>query len=251
MGNNHLYINGCSFTKGHELPEEESWPFLLQKELDLSQEYENKSQNANSLGTIVKKSMIDLRNCSENTLAVIGLTWPTRYSLLIDDFFLNLGPASYLDNVNPTLHNIIPLYVTHTIEEHLKLVDNNKDKIQVIQHYQDFLTNLCKHDENFVRNQFFEHYILLKSLESYLKSRNIDYIFVEFQNSLKLNDKLTEVQPIFEFDNQKIVCLNPDKNKMLLAHPTNEQCVEIKDEIMKKIKKLYPKYLKSNQLNLF
>ena len=28
-----LYVNGCSFTAGHVLKEEESWPYLLAKKL--------------------------------------------------------------------------------------------------------------------------------------------------------------------------------------------------------------------------
>jgi hypothetical protein len=251
MGNNHLYINGCSFTKGHNLPEEQSWPFLLQKELSLSQKYENKSWNANSLGTIVKKSMFDLRNCPKNTLAVIGLTWPTRYSLLIDNFFLNGGPALYIDKANPQLNRIVPLYDVINKQEYLKLIDNNKDKLQVIKKYSDFLNSLCKYDDNFIENQYFENFIKLKSFESYLKSQNIDYIFIEFQNSLKLEDKLTEIDKFFEFDSKKIMTIYFDKKEMIEAHPSQQQCIVIKDQIIKKIEKLYPKYIKSKQLNLF
>ena len=251
MGNKHLYINGCSFTKGHNLTEEQSWPFLLQKELSISQKYENKSWNSNSLGTIVKKSMLDLRNCPKNTLAVIGLTWPTRYSLLIDNFFLNSGPALYIDRVKPILNRVVPLYDIDTREEYFKLIDKNQDKLQVIKKYSDFLNSLCKYDDNFVRNQYFEHFLKLKSLESYLKIKNIDYIFVEFSNSMKLKDIKSDIQPIFKYDNEKIICLDVENKKMIDGHPNQQQCIDIKDQIIKKIKKLYPKYIKSNQLNLF
>ena len=251
MGNNHLYINGCSFTKGHELPEEESWPFLLQKELDLSQEYENKSQNANSLGTIVKKSMIDLRNCSEKTLAVIGLTWSTRYSLIVDDFFTNLGPANYSDKNNFKLSRFISVFNDDIDGEDGDLIEKRSDKNDVIQKYCDFLFELCKHDKNFIENQFYEHSFMLKNLENYLTLNNIDYILVEFNNSLGFTEEKYKSLNLFDNNTKKILNLSIDEKRYKGSHPTKEQCIEIKEEIMKKIKKLYPKYLKSNQLNLF
>lgn len=250
MGNNHLYINGCSFTKGHQLSEEESWPFLVQKELNLSQKYENKSQNANSLGTIVYKSMFDLKNNSENTLVVIGLTWPTRYSVLTDDIFINFGPAYYESN-ETTIRNFVPLYdLRHEDDKH-KIVKKNKEKKDLVEKYSNFLKELCRHDENFLRNQLFSSYFMIKSLEGFLKSNNIDYIFVEFQNSMYIHKENYDYGSIFEIDKDKFLFFNFDSKKMVESHPSKEQCIEIKEEIIKKIKKLYPKYIKSNQLNLF
>jgi hypothetical protein len=251
MGHNHLYINGCSFTKGHELTEEESWPFLLQKELDLSQKYKNKSQNANSLGTIVKKSMIDLRNTPKNTLVVIGLTWFTRYSLLVNDFFVNLGPGDYLNKKNFNLSRFVPLFNDYLDGENGDLIEIRKNKNNLIQKYCDFLFELCKHDENFITNQFYEHNLLVKNLENYLTSNNIDYIFIEMNNSLELKKGKYNYLRLFDYDTEKILNLNIDEGKMISSHPSKEQCIEIKDQIIQKIKKLYPKYLKSNQLNLF
>jgi hypothetical protein len=250
MGNNHLYINGCSFTKGHKLSEEESWPFLVQKELNLSQKYENKSQNANSLGTIVYKSMFDLKNNSENTLVVIGLTWPTRYSVLTDDIFINFGPAYYESN-ETTIRNFVPLYDLLHEDDKRKIVKKNKEKKDLVEKYSNFLKELCRHDENFLRNQLFSSYFMIKSLEGFLKSNNIDYIFVEFQNSMYIHKENYHYGSIFEIDKDKFLFFNFDSKKMVESHPSKEQCIEIKEEIMKKIKKLYPKYLKSNQLNLF
>ena len=68
--------------------------------------------------------------------------------------------------------------------------------------------------------------------------------FLDFRESLfTLN--------LFDNNTKKILNLSIDEKRYKGSHPTKEQCIEIKDEIMKKIKKLYPKYLKSNQLNLF
>lgn len=250
MNNNHLYINGCSFTKGHRLPEEQSWPFLLQKELNLSKKYENKSKNANSLGTIVHKSMFDLRNYSKNSLAVIGLTWPTRYSVLFNNIFINFGPGSYEPDGDTRIRHFVPLFDLENEDDRLDIIKNNNNTKLSIQ-YSNFLKELCKNDKNFIRNQLFSSYFMLKSLESFLKSNNIDYIFVEFTNSMSIHVENYDYGSIFEMDRNNFVFFEPDKKNMIDAHPSKEQCVDIKDEIIKKIKKLYPKYLKSNQLNLF
>ena len=38
-----LYVNGCSFTHGDTLPKEQSWPYLLGKEINLNLINESKN----------------------------------------------------------------------------------------------------------------------------------------------------------------------------------------------------------------
>jgi hypothetical protein len=256
MGHNNLYINGCSFTKGHRLPEEESWPFLLQKELNLSQKYKNNSQNGNSLSTIAKKSIIDLTNHSKNTLAVIGLTWPTRYSLLIDDCFYNLGPAFYEKNNTKKIgyNNLVRMDDNQfTYEEWLSHqskfdLENGNN---IINSFTKFVRDSIRYDNKFIRNQHFDSLLELVLMESFFKSNNIDYIFIEFMSSMGLSKYNEDYEFLFNINKDNLLPISLNVKRMIESHPSKEQCIEIKDEIIKKIKKLYPKYLKSNQLNLF
>jgi hypothetical protein len=255
MSHNHLYINGCSFTKGHRLPEEHSWPFLLQKELDLSQNYENKSQNANSIGSIVGKTVKDNVNSEKDTLAVIGLTWPTRYSLHIEKYLFNVGPSRYESDDDGDFGEIRrPIYLDDddAYDNPTDFFGFVKEKTpsyrEIFKSFGKFIKTHIKYDDNFVDNQYFYDRLLVHLLESYFISKNIDYIFIEFENSLRLTGKLNIFRPL---NTENYLFLKLDDDKFVEAHPSKEQCIIIKDKIIKKIEKLYPKYLKSNQLNLF
>lgn len=254
MSHNHLYINGCSFTKGHNLSEEESWPFLLQKELNLDKKYENKSQNANSVGSIVTKTVIDNLKSKNNTLAVIGLTWPTRYSLHIEKYLFNVGPSRYESDNSGNVEIKRPIYLNDDDKfddsnEFFNFVNEKTPSYQeILTSFGKFIKTHIKYDDNFTDNQYFYDTLLVHLLESYFISKNIDYIFIEFQNSLRLKGKKNEFQPL---SNENYLFVELDNHKLVEAHPSKEQCNIIKDKIIKKIKKLYPKYTKSNQLNLF
>ena len=46
-----LYVNGCSFTSGHHLPYEKTWPFILSKKLNL--DYNLSHPNSSDVSVLV------------------------------------------------------------------------------------------------------------------------------------------------------------------------------------------------------
>ena len=73
-----LYINGCSFTAGDGLKDEDTWPVKL-AELTNTTLY-NQAKNGQSFGSIFTNSIHHLNKLdSIDTSVVIGLTWPHRH----------------------------------------------------------------------------------------------------------------------------------------------------------------------------
>ena len=87
-----LYINGCSFTAGHELDDKYIWPNLLSKELNCN--LINQAKNGQSFESIVYNSVNHLCNLKPSeTLVIIGITWPERYLVTAENFNFNVTPA--------------------------------------------------------------------------------------------------------------------------------------------------------------
>ena len=87
-----IYINGCSFTAGHTLSYESSWPQLLGKKLGLntiSRAVNGQSFDSIFVNTINHLSMLN----SDDTLVVVGITWSTRYSVAFDEITGNITPV--------------------------------------------------------------------------------------------------------------------------------------------------------------
>ena len=88
-GYKNLYINGCSFTAGHTLPEEKTWPVLLSKKLNLN--LINQSKNGNSFQSIVFNSVNHLSHLdSKDTLVIIGTTYASRYMIQFKKGVVNI-----------------------------------------------------------------------------------------------------------------------------------------------------------------
>ena len=91
---NNLYINGCSYTAGNYLEEQETWPFKLSK-LSNTTLY-NCAINGQSMGSIYLNSISHLRELdSKNTSVVIGGTWPGRDYFTYKGFNINLTPVDF------------------------------------------------------------------------------------------------------------------------------------------------------------
>ena len=87
-----IYINGCSFTAGHALQDDEIWPKLLSEKLNLN--LINCAVNGQSFGSIYLNTINHLSDLDpSDTLVVIGTTWPTRYLIQYDKLNLNITPV--------------------------------------------------------------------------------------------------------------------------------------------------------------
>ena len=268
-----LYINGCSFTKGHLLDEDKTWPYLLGEKLNLS--LNNKSANSNSMQTISDRTIMDLSNFlspetihSKDTLVIIGLTWPGRQSVWFDNTILNLNANGIKNRSNSDLKN----YIMHRIgldrsysinnkisnyESYIRLLTKNMDLpndeyFNTIEAYYNYTQEWIKNDDNWIRNNLIKYYLNLINLQSYFIANNINYLFVRFQpiadtfNTYEYPDLKVLMDKI---DKSKIVAFRDEKNDqdrvnirvitMKNSHPDANSCNIIAEDLKSKIEEIY------------
>lgn len=186
-----LYVNGCSFTAGNSLPEEEIWPVLVSKELNL--ELINDSVNGNSFSTIFTTTISKISQMPnyKDLLVIIGTTWPPRYGVFFEEGMVNISPG---DVKNPKSKKIF----TEKFNSNRRLSspyfsDMNKileleEKIDLRQelfnktlyNYSLFYKNLVSSDSNLENNQNLDFITKLIALQSFFKALNIDYLIADF-----------------------------------------------------------------------
>ena len=186
MSSKNLYINGCSFTYGDNLPKEQTWPELLSKKLNLN--LLNHSVNGNSMQTITFNSVNYLSKLSsEDTLVVIGLTWSPRYMVQIGQGVVNITPAT--DGREEVVFGRVQSPIT--LDE--SKIDSVKSKIlcstiddkfpiKPIQDFTQYYNSLIEHDYNLQENQKLNLISNIVYLQSYLKQNNFDYRFINFSS---------------------------------------------------------------------
>lgn len=187
-----LYINGCSFTAGHSLKKNDQFPFKL-NEL-LGTELFNFSKNGNSLETIAFTSIHHLQDFDpEDTLVVIGLTWSSRFGILLNERMFNLTPAdirkgkaktSFTDkNTYPRFS--VPYVNVRNINIEEVQVENQESVDEVLKQYRKYIETLITYDDN-VNSNFLGKYIYtLVNLENYLKLRKFNYLFIDYSGEAK------------------------------------------------------------------
>jgi len=214
MSSKNLYINGCSFTYGDNLPKEQTWPELLSKKLNLN--LLNHSVNGNSMQTITFNSVNYLSKLSsEDTLVVIGLTWSPRYMVQIGQGVVNITPAT--DGREEVVFGRVQSPIT--LDE--SKIDSVKSKIlcstiddkfpiKPIQDFTQYYNSLIEHDYNLQENQKLN----LISNIVYLQSYNLDFPISK------------------QIDRSKIITFasKPYKEEPT-AHPNKEHCIEISEKI--------------------
>ncbi len=270
-----LYINGCSFTKGHLLDEDKTWPYLLGKKLNLP--LNNKAANSNSMQTISDRTIMDLSNFlspeivhNKDTLVVIGLTWPGRQSVWFENTIINLTVNSL--NVKQRKEEDFKSYAMHRLGLNMSYSINNKisdfesiksllsenheqpkDKyFNTIKKYYSYLAEWVKNDDNWYRNQIIKYCLNIINLENYFNQNNIDYLLVRFQpiHDTFNTDQYPDLKPLMDkIDRSKMVAFrdevgDPDKiNNINLvmdrSHPNVYSCKIIAEDLETKIKEMY------------
>ena len=110
MSSKNLYINGCSFTYGDNLPKEQTWPELLSKKLNLN--LINESKNGQSFQSITFNSINTLSELNpENTIVIVGLTWETRYMIQFGNETLDVSPSC----LNSEQSHEVKMFLLNTI----------------------------------------------------------------------------------------------------------------------------------------
>lgn len=199
MNYTNLYINGCSFTKGHHLKEQDTWPVKLSKELDLK--LHNHSQNGQSFQSIAFNSFMHLSKFDpKDTLVVIGLTWPPRYMVQIDDLTANMTPANILEVIefedkifrggNPMFY-FTENYDEFKVKEEVKKNTNYNDILQKFnQYYHSLIANQSQ--DTLINNQKYNYLYTLITLQSYLIQKGFNYRFVSFQHPYEYREEVDD-----------------------------------------------------------
>ena len=235
MSSKNLYINGCSFTYGDNLPKEQTWPELLSKKLNLN--LLNHSVNGNSMQSITFNSVNYLSKLSsEDTLVVIGLTWSPRYMIQLGEGVINVTPTTE-GREEVAFNRMTSPFVSGTSID--KWFQNIKDKLLIstkdglwpvkpVKDFTQYYNSLVEHDFNLEKNQKLNFVTNVVYLQSYLKQNNFDYRFINFDQL----DFDLDFPILKQIDTSKIITFDskPYKNDPT-AHPNKEHCIEISERI--------------------
>ena len=227
MSSKNLYINGCSYTAGHELKDGTTWPELLSKKMNLN--LINQSVNGNSMSSIMYNSVNHLQKLSsDDTLVVIGLTWEARVMLQFDKFITNITNSD-LEGRNSlvklsTWKRVSSPYTFSQEEiDNIKLQVSTQDYDKVYNSFVDHYETLIKYDNNVEENQILKLETEILLLQSFLKENNYDYRFISWAPYLHENIKFENV---ILFDKSW-------KDEFIddTSHPTIEGCENISEVI--------------------
>lgn len=235
-----LYVNGCSFTAGDNIPEGATWPELLAN--DLKYTLINSSRNGNSLDTIKLISIVDLAKLDPaETFVIIGLTWKERYGLLLNKFTANITPAdldkdaeSFPEKLS-TYRRVSSLYINDPVELSNLTFKYSKSKEmegfdKTLLSFKEYYLNLIRYDNSLEINQSFSYIANIISLQSYLEANNFSYRMIDFPEyftGVREFRRHEYKDLISKVNTKKIINMGwstigsgPDST----AHPNIEQC---------------------------
>jgi len=223
----YLYTNGCSFTAGHTLKLDDTWPFKL-GELFNRKVY-NKAVNGNSMFAISHTTYHHLQFLPpEDTIVVIGTTWEGRKGILFDNTSLTFKSGvttkesdNYYSQIS-THRRICPVANLDTNNRIKNKVEddwrNDPDFIKVMDAQDDAIQTLVRHDPYYERNIQLEYKYHLTMLESYLQNKGYKYLFVDFQKY---------------YYPEKYISWQITQNET--SHPTAEDCTKLANFIYNKL----------------
>jgi len=251
-----IYINGCSYTAGHNIPEQTSWPQLLGNKLELNticRAVNGQSFDSIFLNTINHLSMLD----SKDTLVVIGTTWSTRYSVSFENITANITPV---DLVGQNKHKDVKTNFEDKIRQDRRISSPYTiDKTELNKLYSKFYKNgdwslptekkktfdklmmsfvnyyesMVELDDNLINNQHIDLMSKLVALQGFLEKHNFNYRIVDFHNVLRLRNEKVNLwkHPINEMlDDKNIVYFDGEwREKYIDGHPTQKGCYNISE----------------------
>ena len=236
-----IYINGCSFTAGHNLEEKDTWPELLSKKLNLQKI--NNAINGQSFDSIFTNTIAHLSNLDSNdTLVVIGNTWPTRYSIPFQTLNVNITPADiWTKKVKSTfsdkLHTsrlVSPYDMNLDWEIRKQYLGDEGESTslkrgfdKVCMSFVNFYKHLIKYDNNWEQNQKLYAYSKLLALKSFLEVNKFNYRIVDFIVP-KEKSEVFDVDELYNDDNY-IYFGKEWRGKYVDGHPTIEGCINVSE----------------------
>ena len=189
-----LYVNGCSFTAGHKLEHNQTWPVKLADKLGLDLIMEAK--NGQSMDSIYLNSISHLVDMNpKDTYVVIGITWPPRYAINFKKGVVSITPGDlglkhdipgsvkkdYSDKIQLNKRLASP-YREDINLIHDEIKEDKQNFNEVCRHFSEYFKRLVLYDDNLVENQCHTLHSKLLGLQGYLKENNFKYKFVEFYN---------------------------------------------------------------------
>jgi len=238
-----LYINGCSYTVGHELDSEQTWPVLLSKLTNLN--LINESKNGQSMESIKINSINHLSRLDpKDTTVVIGLTWPLRTSYSYNRFNINFTPSDLEGVLNlkaklSTWRRISsPYYFTHkelrserVNNNALELNEKQEEGLEVLSKYYEYQKALVSHSSTYTLDNTTRFITDIISLQSFLKVNEFKYSFVYFDVNIFAEILYGELSYLSEqIDFEKTIEL-PECRPNTTCHPTALDCKEYAKEI--------------------
>jgi len=242
-----LYINGCSFTAGHELKNEETWPTLLSKKLNSNTV--NMAANGQSLDSIILNSVNHLANANPaNTKVIIGLTWKERFGLLINGSTINITPADlginkthFQEKFSTWRRAKSPLHTNSSKGIDISFKQYEKDRKRhylPLEYFTKYYEALVDLDLNLDLDLSTKHLTSIVMLQSYLKAREFEYRFITWDESIKTIPKSHVVlEPLYNLiDQTKVIEYNFNKAASNnTGHPDTQDCIEISNLIYEKL----------------
>ena len=242
-----LYINGCSFTAGHELKDEETWPTLLSKKLNSNTV--NMSGNGQSLDAIVLNTVNHLAKINPaDTKVIIGLTWKERFGFLINGSTISITPAdlgnnktSFQEKFSTWRRTSSPLHINPTegIDTTFRQFEKDRKKHYLpLEYYTKYYEALVDLDLNLDLDLSTKHLSSIVMLQSYLKAREFDYRFITWDESIRRIPKThVGLEPLYNLiDQTKVIEYNFKKaTSNSTGHPDTQDCIEISNLIYEKL----------------
>ena len=238
-----LYINGCSFTAGHELDDKYIWPNLLSKELNCN--LINQAKNGQSFESIVYNSVNHLCNFkTSETLVIIGITWPERYLVNVENFNFNITPAdlgkdktTWGDKTSTWRRISTPLTTDQYEMDDMHFKLNQENVFKILTSYKKYYETLVKYSTTLEYDQKLKQNYLLIMLQSFLKTHKFNYRFIGFDADDKLFGTQFDIKTRKKFDKSKYIFFDFKHVCEMdgTAHPNNECCERIKNKIIKNL----------------
>ena len=235
-----LYINGCSFTAGDNLKDEETWPYKLAK-LSNTCLYNN-SANGQSMGSIFLNTITHLNKLEAgDTTAVIGLTWPHRHYFTYRGANINVTNADFPNLMLPSkLNNWRRLtssnYIDNKSEEfllfskELRETDRDEKIMPIYLAKREYIKAMITHNRDYVKDLTSLFLTQIISLQSFLEHRKFNYRLVVFDSN---SSHLKYIKNLPGIDKNKILIFDHTENST--AHPTKEDCTLISKKIYETI----------------
>ena len=241
-----LYINGCSFTKGHNLEPKDTWPVKLSNSLNLR--LINHSKNAQGLESIVYNSIAHLSELDpKETLVVIGFTWLDRFLVQAFGFNFTLTSGDIEREKTEWGHRFgerasSPFSVyDHYVKKKEGNFPHLRDKLNIIlTKYREYLKYLITNDEKYIEHSQLKGLTLKIMLQSFLKANYFNYRFIEFAGDTGLCSKILHSNPkmIDKLDKNNIteISLKEFCDDIVDSHPSAKCCTHITETVKTDLK---------------